>query len=123
MKTRPVDGLVLDEVAACVSIGRERLRMALSGVPLFFLLCFSPFLVYSIIGLLDAGLGMSKKLEDAGQVDPRELDDGMFSVHELRETDHSFSSGCARQDNHLELQCVIQLGVRVWLVFLQVGFP
>ncbi len=95
MKTRPVDGFVLDEVAACVSIGRERLRTALSGVSLFFLLCFSPFLVYSIIGLLDAGLGVSKKLEDAGQVDPRELDDGMFSVHELREPDHPFSSCCA----------------------------
>jgi hypothetical protein len=56
----------------------------------------SSVFVDSIIGLLYAGLGCREELEDAVQMDPRELDDGMFSIHELRETDHAFSSGCAR---------------------------
>ena len=78
-----------------MAIGRERLRTALSGVSLFFLLGFSSFLVYSIIGLLDAGLGLRKELEDAVEMDPGELDDGMLAVHKLCEPDHPFSSCCA----------------------------
>ncbi len=78
-----------------MAIGRERLRTALSGVPLFFLLGPPPFLVYSIIGLLDAGLGVRKELKDAVEMDPGELDDGMLAVHKLCEPDHPFSSCCA----------------------------
>ena len=102
MKTRSVgvftlsgvDGLVLDKVPSCVSVGLERLRAALSRAAVFGF-CSSALFVDSIICLLYAGLGQREELEDAVQMDPRELDDGMFSVHELRETDHAFSSGCA----------------------------
>ncbi len=122
VKTRPVDGFVLDEVVACVAIGREWLRTALSGAVVF-CLRFSAFFIHSIVGLLDAGLHLCEELENAVEVDPGELDNGMLAVHELREPDHTFSSCCARQDNHLELQGVVQLGVRIRLVFFQVRFP
>ncbi len=95
MKTRPVDGFVISEAPACVPIGRERLRTALSGMALFFLFGFASFLVHGVIGLLDAGLGLRKEVEDAVEMDPGELDDGMLAVHKLCEPDHSFSSCCA----------------------------
>ncbi len=95
MKTRPVDGFVVSGAAACVSIGRKRLRTALPGMALFFLFGFASFLVDGVIGLLYAGLRLRKELEDAVEMDPGELDDGMLAVHKLCEPDHSFSSCCA----------------------------
>ena len=95
MKTRLAGVFTLSGVATCVSISRERLGTALPWAAVFGFRS-SAVLVDSIICLLYAGLGCREELEDAVQMDPRELDDGMFSVHELRETDHAFSSGCAR---------------------------
>ena len=94
MKTRPVDGLVLDKVPPCVSVGLERLRAALSRAAVFGF-CSSALFVDSIICLLYAGLGVRKELEYTGEVDPGELDDGMLAVHKLCEPDHTFSSCCA----------------------------
>ncbi len=111
MKTRLVDWFGIGRVAACVSSGRERLGAALPGMALLILFRSPALLVYRVIGLLDAGLGLSEELENVVEVDPGELDDGVLTVHELRETDHTLSSGCSGQDNHLELQSVVQLGV------------
>jgi hypothetical protein len=95
VKTRPVVGFVVSETAACVSIGCERLRTALPGMALFFLFAFSSFFIHGVVGLLDAGLSLRKELEDAVEMDPGELDDGMLAVHKLCEPDHTFSSCCA----------------------------